>query len=122
MTLAAVVEPAEIEIDAGGTGEVRVRIRNRGTRVDGFRVSVEGPFSAWAAVEPAEVQLFPKTEGEATITFSPPRAPEPAAGSHTFKVSIQSVSEPDSFTVEEGRLTIRPFVAFEAELPTPAPS
>ena len=89
MSILASLEPRAVTIDPGGSASVQVRVRNRGTIVEAFDLRAVGPCAPWAIVEPASLRLFPGEEGVAQVTFRPPRAATPAAGTYPFAISIQ---------------------------------
>ena len=117
MSVIAAVEPNRLSVEPGGTVTARIRIRNQSERVDGFRLDVVGDPGGWSSIEPAEIELFPRTEGEATLTFAPPRASSPRAGVYPFGVRAVSRTNPEASTVEEGDVTVGPFVAIGTDAP-----
>ena len=116
MSVLATIEPTKIEVEPGGTATATIRVRNQSERVDGFRLESVGVAASWVTVEPPLLQLFPRTEGTAKITFAPPRASVPRAGTYPFAIRAQSVANPDASVVEEGDVTVRPFVALQSAL------
>jgi hypothetical protein len=110
MSVLVSIEPGQLQVAPGGEASLVLRVRNRGTIVDRFDLTVVGPTSGWVQVDPPSLRLFPDQEGEARITFRPPRAPSPAADTYPFGVSIRAAADPDATTVEEGRITVDPFV------------
>lgn len=113
MSLIASIEPVALQVKPGGEAVVVVRVRNRGTIVERFEIGVVGPAAAWARAEPDALRLFPDEEGTAQVTFRPPRAASPVADTYPFGISIRPAADPDSSTVEEGRVTVEPFVELE---------
>ena len=65
MTVIAAIEPAVLTVEPGGTVTATIRVRNQGSVVDQFDLSVLGDAQSWATIEPANLRLFPRTEGEA---------------------------------------------------------
>lgn len=116
MTVLATIEPTQVQVDPGAASSVRIRVRNRGSIVDRFELTIVGPTAPWAAVDPPALRLFPDQEGEATITFRPPRGPSPAADAYPFGVAIRPAADPASTSVEEGRVTVTPFVNLATEI------
>lgn len=116
MTVIAAIEPAVLTVEPGGTVTATIRVRNQGSVVDQFDLSVLGDAQSWATIEPANLRLFPRTEGEAILTFAPPRASTPAAGPYSFGILARSVAAPDVSVAEEGTVTVGPFVALTSEL------
>ncbi|HET9458264.1 MAG TPA: hypothetical protein VFO78_13040 [Candidatus Limnocylindrales bacterium] len=109
MTVFASLEPANLSVEPGSTASLTVRVRNSGSIVDRFELTVVGPLAAYAHSEPAALSLFPGQEGEARITFAPPRASTPRAGTFPYGVRVRAAADPGGATVEEGRVTIGPY-------------
>jgi hypothetical protein len=105
-----------VTVEAGGTAEVYLQLVNTGTVVDQFNVTVLGEPGAWAVVEPASISLFPNDTGSIGIQFRPPRDSSVPAGSLPFGLRIVSREDPQSSTVEEGTVTVLPFLERTAEL------
>jgi hypothetical protein len=116
MSVLATIEPSVLQVDAGAEASLVVRVRNRGSIVDQFDIGVVGPTSAWASVDPPSLRLFPDKEGEARVTFRPPRAPDPAADTYPFGVAVRAASDATASTVEEGRISVAPFVQLASEI------
>jgi hypothetical protein len=104
------IEPSQLQVVPGAEATLVLRVRNRGSIVDRFDLSVVGPTSGWVQVDPPSLRLFPDQEAEARITFRPPRGPSPIADTYPFGVAIRAAADPDATTVEEGRITVAPFV------------
>lgn len=116
MSVLASIEPVELKVDPGREASLTVRVRNRGTIVDRYDIVVVGPTAPWASVDQPSLRLFPDKEGEARVTFRPPRAPNPAADTYPFGIFVKAASDPDASTVEEGRITVAPFVELVTEI------
>ncbi|HUG30915.1 MAG TPA: hypothetical protein VMQ65_10435 [Candidatus Limnocylindria bacterium] len=116
MSVLATIEPANLKVDAGAETSLLVRVRNRGTIVDRFDIAVVGPTAPWATVDPPNLRLFPDKEGDARVTFRPPRAPDPAADTYPFGVAVRAASDAASSTVEEGRIVVAPFIQLTSEI------
>jgi hypothetical protein len=112
----ASLTPANVTVEAGAQAVLTVRVRNGGTIVDRFELSVVGPLAAWARAEPASLSLFPGQEGEAQIAFGPPRESSPRSGTYPYGVRVRAAADPGGAVVEEGRVTIGPFTQTTAEI------
>jgi hypothetical protein len=112
----ATLEPAVLSVEPGGRSSVTVRVRNQGSIVDRFALTVVGPLAAWARAEPDALSLFPGQDGQATVTFAPPRAELPRAGTYPFGVRVKAEADPSGVAVEEGRVTVGPFTDAAAEI------
>jgi hypothetical protein len=116
MSVLATIDPANLQVEAGAETSLVVRVRNRGTIVDQFDIKVVGPTSPWVTVDPPSLRLFPDKEGEARITFRPPRAPDPAADTYPFGVAVRAASDTSASTVEEGHIDVAPFVQLASDI------
>ena len=116
MSVLATIEPTDLKVDPGAETSLLVRVRNRGTIVDRFDIAVVGPTAPWASVDPPNLRLFPDKEGEARVTFRPPRAPDPAADVYPFGVAVRAASDAASSTVEEGRIVVAPFIQLTSDV------
>ncbi len=116
MSVLATIEPTELQVDPGAEASLLVRVRNRGTIVDRFDIAVVGPTAGWASVDPPSLRLFPDKEGEARVTFRPPRAPTPTADTYPFGVAVRAASDANASTVEEGHVAVAPFVQLTTEI------
>ena len=79
-------------------------------------MSVLGEVAAWATPMPAALSLFPGADGTVTIQFQPPRSAQIRAGSCDFAVRVAATQNSDDSVVEEGSVTIEPFVDISARI------
>ena len=84
----------------GEMGTCTVRIRNTGTVVDQFTLTVLGQPAAWTTVVPAALSLFPGADGTVELHFAPPRAPGVGAGPLPFGVRVVGTEDADNPVVE----------------------
>jgi hypothetical protein len=112
----ATLDPAALSVEPGGQTSLKIRVRNQGAIVDRFDLSVVGPLAQWARADPPFLSLFPGAEGEAQITFAPPRESFPRAGTFPFGVRVRAAAEPTGGAVEEGRVTLGPYTDASAEI------
>jgi hypothetical protein len=116
VAIIATLDPANLAVEPGAQASLTVKVRNNGTIVDRFELSAVGPLAAWARAEPASLSLFPGQEGEARITFAPPRESSPRSGTYPYGVRVRAAADPAGATVEEGRVTVGPFTQTSAEI------
>ncbi len=116
MSTTATLESTEVRLDPGSEAVVPIQIRNNGTVVEGYALSVIGVPGEWAAVEPPTVSLYPGTTTTATITFRPPRSARTVAGQQRFGVSVLPTEHPELAVVPEGVVEVLPFLETTAEL------
>ncbi|MFI1510042.1 hypothetical protein [Streptomyces sp. NPDC020597] len=116
MTATARLDPPSLPVEPGGTHQVTLHVRNGGDIVEAYRFEVVGVPSAWAAVEPAELSLYPGTADTVTLTLRPPRTPDTAVGPTPFAVRVLPVERPQDVTVPEGTVEVLPFHEIASEL------
>lgn len=116
MATIASLEPANLAVEPGSQSSLTVKVRNNGSIVDRFELSVVGPLSPWAHVEPASLSLFPGQEGDARVSFATPRESTPRSGTYPYGVRVLAATDPGGAVVEEGRITIGPFSQTTAEI------
>ena len=110
------VEQASVSVVPGETATARVRVRNTGTVVDSYSLTVLGQPAAWTTVVPAALSLFPGADGTMELHFAPPRTATVGAGPQPFGVRVVGTEDPDNPMVEEGELNLLPFVEVAAKL------
>ncbi|MGH9268573.1 MAG: hypothetical protein ACRD0D_10400, partial [Acidimicrobiales bacterium] len=116
MPATVVIRPLSLPIVPGGQATCEVHIRNTGGVVEQFAVVVLGEAAPWAKVAPASVSLFPDQAGSATVTFAPPKGPQPSPGSLPFAVKVVPENDPAGAVVEEGALEVGRVDDVSAEL------
>jgi hypothetical protein len=116
MGASAVLSPRAVSVQPGTEAVSTVTVRNTGTVVDEFRLSVLGDSAVWADVEPYVLSLLPGAEGTAEIRFRPPRSSDIAARTVPFGLRAASREDPDGSTVEEGTVEVTPFADTFAEI------
>jgi hypothetical protein len=105
-----------VTVEAGAAVAVLLQVVNTGTVVDQFNVTVLGEAAVWSTVEPASLSLFPGDTGTITVHFQPPRHSAVPAASYPFGLRILSREDPQHSSVEEGTITVLPFLERTAEL------
>lgn len=116
MSASASISATRLEIVPGGRGSLLVTVRNTGSVVDEFTLTVLGAAAAWATVTPSVIPLFPGAEGTAEINFAVPLDSRVATGDIDVAVKVTSKEDPDGSTVEEAVLAIGSFDDVYAEL------
>ncbi len=120
------LEPTDLTVEPGGQIRAEITVRNPGTVVEGYRIEVlgetpdQGP-PAWAQVYPAELRVFPKESGTATLVFAPPTASASAGGRFAFGVRVASTLETERSAVAEGDLEVGRVFGLQATM-TPTTS
>ncbi|HSL34412.1 MAG TPA: hypothetical protein VK871_12225 [Candidatus Limnocylindrales bacterium] len=116
MSVFATLEPASLSVEPGAQAALSVRVRNGGSIVDRFELTIVGPLAAYARAEPASLSLFPGQEGTAVVTFALPREPSPRAGTFPYGIRVLAAADPGGATVEEGRVTVGAYNDAAAEV------
>jgi hypothetical protein len=116
MSVAVSLTDTALTVAAGAETKCTVRVRNSGQVVDQFAVDLVGDVEGWANVVPSMVNLLPGTHTDVTVTFAPPKDSRVLAGEVPFGVRVASREDPHSTVVQEGVITVEPFVAVGAEL------
>ncbi|MEA3075215.1 MAG: hypothetical protein QOF60_123 [Actinomycetota bacterium] len=111
-----VLEPVSVAATPGGMATCSVRIRNTGAVVDAFTVTVLGDAATWATVLPAQLSLFPGSDGTVEVQFALPRSASVTAGPVDFAVRVAASEDPDGSVVEEGVLEVAPFTEINAKI------
>lgn len=91
-------------------------MKNTGTVVDSFTITVLGEAAGWTTVAPPVLSLFPGAEGTAELQFAPPRKPSLTAGTLDFGVKVVPSEDPDGCVVEEATLEVLPFQELTARI------
>jgi hypothetical protein len=110
MTVIMSLDPSELAVDAGGQAISTITIKNTSSIVERFSFVVLGAASPWAEVDPAAISLLPDHERTVSLRFHPPRQPVPHAGMIPFAVKVLPTEQHDDTAVEEGEITVNPFV------------
>jgi hypothetical protein len=112
----AMLSSTSLSAAPGEAATCDVRIRNNGSVVDQFTVSVVGEAGEWATIAPSTVSLFPGAEGVVTVAFVPPRASSTPTGEVPFGIRVESKEDAEGSVVEEGILAVGAFEDVFAEL------
>ena len=107
---------SSLSVGPGSSVGTTIRIRNTGRIVDEFALAPVGEFAAWMTVAPASLPLFPDASGEVRVTFQPPRASTPGAGSYPFAVRVRSREDAAFSYVAEGRVQVQPLLEVSARM------
>jgi hypothetical protein len=110
MTVKLSLQPATLTVEPGGQAACIVTVRNTSTIVEQFTITVLGEPSAWAQVDPPAISLLPEGERTVTVVFRPPRAPVPRAANLPFAVKAIPTKQAEDTAVEEGDITVNPFI------------
>ena len=113
---AASILSATPTVEPGREASWDVRVRNTGSLVDQFTFEILGAAQPWTTVDPPTLELLPNTEGNARLTFRPPRSSTVPAGPLVVGVKAASREDPDGTIVEEATLEVSSFIELFVEL------
>ena len=114
--VAASLVPDRCSVDPGAETAGQLSVRNQGTIVDAFDVTVSGEAARWASVEPARLSLMPGAEGMTTVRWAPPREPGAGAGAAPFQIRVTSADDPTAVATVDGILDVEAFHVMAVEL------
>lgn len=110
------VAERNLAVEPGSTVTTTVTVHNSGTRVENFRLVVQGPAANWATLEPESVPVYPGSEARSTLRFAPPRSAAAPAGQAWYGVRAISTVHPGLEVSADGTLDVAPFRGLDAEL------
>ncbi|WP_154402580.1 PASTA domain-containing protein [Nocardioides speluncae] len=113
--LAMQVSDTHLDVAPGEVGIFEVIVRNTGSLVEQFVVRVGGEAAFFATVSVPQLQVYPGNEARTQVTFAPPRAVQPNAGSHRWIVEVASTVSPERDQIE-GTVTVAGFADVAAAL------
>src|SRR3954454_14499193 len=108
--------PEALPIEPGAEASVEVTVRNDSEIVDEYALQLLGDAGQWSAVEPERLQLMPGTAAAVRVTFRPPRDASLAPGPRPIGLKVASLERPDTSSVVEGMLDVKPFEALSVDL------
>ncbi|MGX7826169.1 COG1470 family protein [Actinokineospora sp. 24-640] len=116
MAVSATLRTTGVTVAPGGAARCHVLVRNNSAVVDQFVFAVRGDVRDWTEVKPARVNLMPHQEVTVELTFTPRRTSDVLAGEHAFALQVSSREDAAGSVVQEGLVTVEPFVDVDAGL------
>jgi eukaryotic-like serine/threonine-protein kinase len=114
--LSVVVNPTNIEVIPGGRADVQVELFNQGMTVDHFHLKSDGLPPEWTSIPQSTIQLMPGGRSMLPVTVHPPQSALARAGSHPYRLVIQSASNPGETATLTGQVILKPFERFTADM------
>ena len=102
------------QVMPGHTVRVKVNVRNVGSVVETYNISILGPANAWVQSVPNELSLFPGDEGSVTIMVRPPKTSTLTAGRYVVGVKATSQVRWTERTVAEFTVDVEPYHTFKS--------
>jgi hypothetical protein len=109
------LSPRSLRLVPGQVETAQVTVRYHGQLVDELAIDLHGELAPFARLAPDELNLYPDTEGQATIRFTPPRAPRPPAGLLELELAVTSRADPTARAILRAPVEIEPFDLLLAE-------
>jgi hypothetical protein len=110
------VDPAVIQIQAGGRASARITLLNRGDTVGQYVLDVHGLQPGWMRLDTAQLGVFPGDKAASQLHFHPADDALPA----TYRVSIRVVNQVDAADAAEVLVSLTVQQAGEAPAASPA--
>ena len=104
----------QTQVMPGHTVRVKVNVRNVGSVVETYNISILGPANAWVQSVPNELSLFPGDEGSVTIMVRPPKTSTLTAGRYVVGVKATSQVRWTERTVAEFTVDVEPYHTFKS--------
>lgn len=113
--LEIVLANSDLRVEAGGTAEVEVLVRNHGAAADSAALEVEFAQPEWVAIPVAGLAVGPQETRPVRVLFKIPRTPTSLAGDYPFVVRARSIETGVAATAQ-GTLHVQPFHVFSLGL------
>jgi hypothetical protein len=116
MGVSVVIREPAVTVDPGRDARRQIVLRNTGSVVDQFTLSVRGDPAGWSRTKPETINLLPNEETVVELVFSPPRSHEVVAGEYPYAVRVLSREDEAGSAVHEGSVTVTAFTSVAAQL------
>jgi hypothetical protein len=116
MATQAILAETELSVVPGAEAAVTLTIVNGGDIVESYRCEVVGDTAPWASVDPATLRLFPGTEAQTTVRFSPPRSSRQPAEDIPFAVRVIPAMQPETGVAAQGMVHVEEFADTGSEI------
>ncbi len=115
-TVVTLQGPAGPHLPGAEPAILTVSVRNTGDLVMAYTLEALGALAGHARVEPATLNLYPGTEGSATVTVMVPRGAEVGSGDFPIAVKVTPTEFPAESVTQESTVTVLPYQETTAEL------
>jgi hypothetical protein len=106
----------ELSAEPGETVSCDLDVRNTGAVVDQITLELIGDANKWGEITPKIINLFPGDETTAEVVFKPPKSSDVLAGDFPFAIRAVPREDPEGSMVEEGTVTVEPFIEITTEI------
>lgn len=116
-TKAGAIDPEQksllaFSVEVNQTASFDVIVKNGGSLVATFQVSVQGLPPGWMSVSPGMINLNEAQSASMQVNIIPPRTAEALAGVHNFAVIVASPEYRNHYHITNGQINIKPFHEF----------
>jgi len=108
-------------VEPGSQTSTAATVRNPGTIVEQYELSVLGAGAGWTEVVPQLLSLAPGAQADVQLVFRPPLRSSTPAGQVPFGLRVVSREDPERCDVAEGDLTVGAIIDLDAQLVPEAP-
>ncbi|MDA8216523.1 MAG: hypothetical protein M0Z94_02800 [Dehalococcoidales bacterium] len=114
------LQPALVEVEADGEPkEIVLAIQNVADYVDQYSIELQGLDTGWYTLPLSSVSLFPQDRDEVRIQVHPRKEDGAKAGEYPYSLRVTSRAATGESAVVEGKLVIRGFAVYVAEILPP---
>jgi serine/threonine protein kinase len=106
----------QVSVEPGQSTNIFIGLRNQGSSVDSFIISVTGVSPTWVSTPARPISLVPGEQKQASITINPPRNPQSRAGRYPLSIDVNSQKFPSDFVETNLTLTVTAFSQFSSDL------
>jgi beta-lactam-binding protein with PASTA domain len=110
------LEVDHAQVEPGGKCDLSMIVRNGGTVVEQFVITVGGVPSSWVSVDPPQVNLDVDSEQRCLITIRPPRISTTPAGRTPISISITSTVDHSVIAALQASIDIDGFTVLNSTL------
>jgi hypothetical protein len=102
------------QVMPGQSARIKVNVRNVGSVVETYNITILGPANSWVQPVPNEISLFPGDEGSITVMVRPPKTSTLTAGRYVVGVKATSQVRWTERTVAEFTVDVEPYHNFKS--------
>lgn len=114
--LSMVLSSNLLHVEAGGTAEMTITLRNLTYETEQYVIAVEGIDPFWYQASAHSLALAPQSQSEIQLILRPPRSGDVRVGPYAFAVKAISRSNPEDMTTVEAVLHVDPLAGLEMEI------
>jgi len=112
----AVLIPAAIAVEPGGSANMLLDIINAGNAPDDFTITLNDIPPYWVSLPRQPIHIAPDDSVSVRIILHPPRISSSTFGTQPFTVQVASLNNPQVYTAVQGHMQITGFHEFAVEV------